>query len=337
MASIISPKNVGKLIIADAVASETTNSTFVATGSVGEIVVVKADGSAAAANLPFKVLVKNSANQAGVDASDTIDPKQIDYVTLGAYSVEVPKIVTVSGFTGNATVNATYRVSIKLFDAIQSPENFRHVHGFYVTPAVGTVTHATVLAELVKSLNGSLKRSGEINFISTAVSGTTLVVTATNQSFILGKDSGDATQFEVEQSVTDNSPTSLATSGSSYSILTIATTQAPKPGVGTGKQVALAEYALKGYENADYGREMGYPNNFNVNYKANKTGTYNTVVIGFHKDREGVNVERQFKELTVCMPFTVGTIATNAAINGYLAKLRIVAPNVTIPANLAVV
>lgn len=337
MASIISPKNVGKLIIADAVASETTNSTFAATGSVGELVVVKSDGAAITANLPFKVLVKNNTLQAGVDASDTIDPKQIDYVTLGAYQAEVPKIVTVSGFTGNAIVGATYRVSLRLFDAIQSPENFRFVHGFYVTPAVGVVTHATVLAELVKSLNASLKRSGEINFISTAVVGTTLVVTAINQSFILGKDSGDATQFEVEVNVQDNSPASLAVSGSSYSILTTTTTQAPKPGVGTGKQVALAEYALKGYENADYGREMGYPNNFNVDYKANKTGTYNTVVIGFHKDREGVNVERQFKELTVVMPFTVGSIATNAAINEYLAKLRIVAPNVTIPANLVVV
>lgn len=337
MASIISPKNVGKLIIADAVASETTNSTFVATGSVGEIVVVKSDGAAAAANLPFKVLVKNSALQAGVDASDTIDPKQIDYVKLGAYAAEVPKIIAVTGFTGNATNNATYRVSIRKFDGIQSPENFRHIHGFYVTPNTGTTTHATVLAELVKSLNASLKRSGEINQVEASVSSTTLLVTGKVQSFILGKDSGEPVQFEVEYSVKDNSPATLAAAGTSYYILAVATTQGIKPGVGTGKQVALAEYSLKGYENADYGREMGFPNNFNVTYLANKAGTYNTVVVGFHKDREGVNVERQFKELTVCMPFTVGTIASNAAINGYLAKLRVVAPNAGVPADLAVV
>lgn len=333
MASIISPKNVGKLIIANAVASETTNSTFVATGSVDEIVVVSANGAAAAANVPFKVLVKNSTAQAGVDASDTIDPKQIDYVKLGAYQAEVGKVVTVSGFSGNATNNATYRVSIKLFDGIQSPENFRHIHGFYVTPSTGTTTHATVAAGLVANLNGSLKRSGEINFISAAVSGTTIVVTAAVQSFILGKDSGDPTQFEVEQSVKDNSPATLEAMGTSYNILSIATTTAAKPGVGTGKQVALAEYALKGYENADYGREMGFPNNFNVTLKANKNANYNTVVIGFHKDRDGVNVERQFKELTVCMPYT--DLASNDNINDYLAQLRIVAPDVTIPADLA--
>lgn len=337
MASIISPKNVGKLIIADAVASETTNSTFVATGSVGELAVVKSDGAVAAANLPFKVVVKNSTLQTGVDASPTVDPKKIDYVKLGAYEAETPKVITVSGFTANATNNATYRVSIRKFDGIQSPENFRHVHGFYVTPNTGITTHATVLTELVKSLNASLKRSGEINEVEASEVGTDLLVSGKVQSFILGKDSGDATQFEVEYSVKDNSPETLAAAGTSYYLLTVATTQGVNPGVGTGKQVALAEYSLKGYENADYGREIGFPNNFNVTYLANKAGTYNTVVMGYHDTREGTVVENQFKELTVCMPFVVGTIASNAAINGYLAKLRIVAPNATIPADLAVI
>lgn len=337
MASIISPKNVGKLIIATAVATETTNSTFVATADVGEIGVYKADGAALAANLPYKVVFKKSSAQAGVDASPTINPLKIDYVKLGAYAAEVPQIITVSGFTGNATNNATYRVSIRKFDGIQSPENFRMIHGFYVTPNTGTTTHATVLTELVKSLNASLKRSGEINQIVASVSGTTLLVTGLVQSFILGKDSGDPTQFSVEYSVKDNSPATLAAAGTSYYLLSVATTQGIKPGVGTGKQVALAEYSLKGYENADYGREMGFPNNFNVTYLANPVGTYNTVVTGYHDTRDGVNVEKQHKELTVCMPYTVGTIASNAAINGYLAKLRVVAPNATIPADLPVV
>lgn len=334
MASIISPKNVGKLFIADAVASETTNSTFTASASNKEITVVKADGAAAAANLPFKVIYKQDSLDIPVDVSDTIDPKQIDYVKLGAFVAEAPKIVTVSGFTGNATNNATYRVSIKKFDGIQSPENFRHTHGFYVTPVSGTTTHATVLAGLVANLNASLKRAGELKEVEASVSGTDLVVTGKVQSFFLGKDAGDPIQFEVEVSVKDNSPATLAEAGSSYNILTVATTQAINPGVGTGKQVALAEYALKGYENTDYGREVSFPNNFNVTYVADKTANYNTVVIGFHKDREGVNVERQFKELTVCMPYT--DLASNAAINGFLAKLRVVAPDAVIPADLAV-
>ncbi len=334
MASIISPKNVGKLIIADAVASETTNSTFVATASIGELAVIKADGAAAAANLPFKVITKKDASNVGVDASDTIDPKQIDYVKLGAYSAEVPKIVTVSGFSGNAINNATYRVSIKKFDGIQSPENFRHTHGFYVTPNTGTTTHATVLAGLVANLNASLTRADELKEVEASVSGTTLVVTGKVQSFYLGKDAGDPIQFEVEVSVKDNSPATLAAAGTSYNILTVATTQGIKPGVGTGKQVALAEYSLKGYENADYGREMGFPNNFNVTLLADKNANYNTVVVGFHKDRDSVNVERQFKELTVVMPYT--NLASNAAINDYLAQLRIVAPDADIPEDLAV-
>lgn len=341
MASIISPKNVGKLIISSGIASQTTNSTFVASATVGQSAVVKADGSAAAANLPYKVIVKNSAatasGPAGIDASPTINPLKIDYVKLGAYQAEVAKVITISGFTSNAQANATYRVSIRKFDGIQSPENFREIHGFYVTPATGTVTHATVLTELVKSLNASLKRSGENKQIVVSESGTTMLVTGQVQGFILGKDAGDPVQFEVEYSIKDNSPATLALTGTSYYLLTVATTQGIKPGVGTGKQVALAEYALKGYENADYGREMGWPNNFNVTYLANPAGTYNTVVTGYHDTRDGVNVEKQFKELTVVMPFTVGSNASNAAINGYLAKLRIVAPNANIPADLPVV
>lgn len=333
MASIISPKNVGKLMIASAVATETTNTTFVATGSVGEVQVVKADGSAAAANLPFKIVHKKDTSLTGVDFSDTIDPKQIDYIKLGAYQAEVPKIITVSGFTGNAVANATYRVSIRKYDGIQSPENFRHVHGFYVTPAVGVVTHATVLAGLVANINASLKREDALKEMEASVSGTTLVVTGKVQSFYLGKDAGEPVQFDIEVSVKDNSPASLATVDTAYNILTVAVTQSIKAGVGTGKQVALAEYSLKGYENADYGREMGFPNNFNVTFLADKTANYNTVVIGFHKDREGVNVERQFKEVTVVMPFT--NLASNDNINDLLARLRVVAPDVSIPADLA--
>ena len=337
MASILSPKNVGKLVIATAVASETTNTTFVATAAVGKVQIVKSDGSAGAANLPFKLVHKKDTSLTGVDFSDTIDPKQLDYVKLGAYQAELPKIMNVAGFTGNAIVNATYRVSVRKYDGIQSPENFRHVHAFVVTPATGTVTHAAVLAELVLNLNSSLKREDALKELVASVSTSNLVVTGKVQTYFLGKDAGEPVQFEVEVSVKDNSPATLALVDTVYNILTVTTTQGIKPGVGTGKQVALAEYSLKGYENTDYGREAGFPYNFNQTYLASPAGTYNTVVLGFHKDREGVVVERQFKELTVVMPFTVGSNASNAAINGLLARLRVVAPNATIPADLAVV
>jgi len=337
MASIISPKNVGKLMVATAVASETTNSTFNSGASVGEVAIVKADGAALAANLPFKVVYKKDTSLVGVDASDTIDPLQIDYVKVGTYAAEVPKIITVSGFTGTPIANATYRVSIRKFDGIGSPENFRHVHGFVVTKVNNTLTYANILAELASNLNASLKRDNEFKEIQVTVSGSTLVFTGQVQAFKLGKDSGDPINFEVETSVKDNSPATLAAAGTSYDILTTTLTQGIKAGNGTGKQVALAEYSLIGYEDADYGREMGFPNNFDTTLLASPTGTYNSVVIGFHKDRTGTVVERQFKELTVVFPFTVGTIASNSITNDFLAKLRTVAPNAGVPANLAVV
>lgn len=334
MPSIVSPKNVGKLFIADAVASETTNSTFVATGSVKEVAVVKADGAAIAANLPFKVIYKKDTSSVGVDFSDTIDPKQIDYVKVGPYKAEVAQIKTVSGFTGAVIANATYRVSIRKYDGIQSPENFRHIHGFVVTPVNNTLTYTQILTQLAANLNASLKRSNEDKEIVVTVSGSTLVFTGQVQGFYLGKDAGDPVYFDIETSVQDNSPATLAEAGSNYNgLLTVTTTQGIVAGVGTGKQVAETEYSWKGYDNGDYGREAGFPNNFNVTYLANPAANYNTVIIGFHKDREHVNVERQFKELVVVFPFT--NLASNAATNAYLAKLRTVAPNVAIPADLA--
>lgn len=334
MSSIVSPKNVGKLFIADALATETTNSTFVATGSVKEVAVVKADGAAIAANLPFKVIYKKDTSLVGVDFSDTIDPKQIDYVKVGPYKAEQAQIVTVSGFTGTPIANATYRVSVRKYDGIQSPENFRMIHGFVVTPVNNTLTYTDILNQLAANLNSSLKRSGENKEIVVTVSGSTLVFTGQVQGFYLGKDAGDPVYFDIETSVKDNSPATLAAAGTSYNILTDTVTQGIIPGVGTGKQVAETEYSWKGYDNGDYGREAGFPNNFNVTYLANPAANYNTVIIGFHKDREGVNVERQFKELVVVFPYT--NIASNATTNAYLAKLRTVAPNAGVPADLAV-
>lgn len=335
MASIVSPKNVGKLMIATAVASETTNSTFVTGATVGEVAVVDAKGSAIVANQPFKVVFKKDNSLTGVDFSDTIDPKQIDFVKVGPYQAEQAQIVTVSGFTGTPIANATYRVSIRKYDGIGSPENFRHIHGFVVTPVNNTLTYPEILAQLRDNINASLKRDNEFKEIQVTVSGTSLVFTGQVQSFYLGKDAGDPVYFDIETSIKDNSPATLAAAGTSYTgILTVTQTQGVKPGVGTGKQVAQTEYSWRGYENADYGREMGFPNNFNVTPLANPAANYNTVVIAFHKDREGVNVERQFKELIVVMPFT--NLASNGNINALLAKLRTVAPNVVIPANLPV-
>jgi hypothetical protein len=342
MASILSPKNVGKLFIGTTVSSQSINSGFVNAATVGQVIFTKANGAVLAPNEPFKVSIKRNATATGVVSTETIDPKKIDYVKLGVYAPEVAKVVTVTnaGAATPARLNVTYKVSIRKYDGIQSPENFRYVDGFYVTSAVGTApTLGTVFIELAKYLNAELKRSGENDeiVVTTGGSGLTLIVTGQIQPAVLGKDAGDAVQFDVEVSVKDNSPASLATTGASYNDLTVATTTAAKYGNGTGKQVALAEYALKGYENADYGRAVGFPNNFNVTYLANPNGTYNTVVVGYHSTREYTNVENQFAELTIVMPFTVGSNATNDAINDVLDQLRIVAPGVSIPANLPIV
>lgn len=299
MAGIYSPKNVGKLIFGGAEAAETTARTFRSSASAGETKVLSADGSDVASGVNFKVFSKKADGT--VDVSDTIDPNKVTKVAVKAYQAESAKSVAITGFTGNVREDVTYRISIRRYDGIQSPENFDHIHAFYVSPAdTSGVSFTDVLTSLENSFNSSLVRMGLNDEFSVVAGASSLIISGKVQDYVLGKDQGDPVQFDIEVSIKPNSPETLAASTINYaSDLTITVVEPIVPGSGTAKQVANLEYFLDGYETTDYGREVGWPANFAFNAQTNPAGTYNSVQIAFYSEREYTNVERQHKELNV--------------------------------------
>jgi len=342
MAGTYSPRNVGKLLIA---ADGTTRAGDTITDYLGaavaanlEAAAINADGTALSADSPFKVYVKETDTSYGINFSDTIDPAKVKNVSVAAYTAPVERSIRATGFTGTVEDAATYRVSIRKFDHIQSPVNFRHIHGFYVSPADASgVAWATVIQEIAENLEAALLRENSIAEFTITQNADSIDVTAVAQPLQLGKKQGLPINFELEVSVKKNSPTDL-NGASDLGLLGTTVLQAGNQGgVGTGKQVADLEYFLKGYDNADYGREVGFPNNFDPTLIANINGIYNTVRIEFFSQRDYNNVENQLKELTVVFDKGTDVPANNAETNGFLAQLRTVLGAGNVPSDLPVV
>lgn len=331
MAGIYSPKNVGKLIFGGPLSAETTSRDFRANAPDGDVQVVSADGTAATLGKAFKVISRENQGITGVNISDKIEVDKITKIVASKFAPAVNKSVEVSGFTGTVLPNVTYRVSIRKYDHIQSPENFRHIHGFAVTgDTVGT--YADVLNELKANLDSTLLRENSIAEFDIVVDDTagTLTVTAKDTAYVQGKEQGDQILFDLEVSVRDNCPTDLCSNGYN-DVLTTTVLQENDPGQGTSKAVANLEYFLNGYETADYGREVGYPANFNFSPNAVADGEYNSVQISFYSQRDYTNVERQHKELTIVFNEPGGAVAD---VNAFLAQLRVVLGNDAVPVDL---
>lgn len=332
MAGIYSPKNVGKLIFGGALSAETTSKTFRASADVGEIQIISADGTAAAAGKDFKVFAKDNSGTTGVNVSDKIEVDKVNKVVVKKYAAPVQKSVDVTGFTGTPKANATYRVSIRKYDHIQSPENFRHIHGFAVT-GTDPGTYTAIMNEIKANLESALLRENSISDFNIVVGADKITITANPTEYVQGKIQGDQIQFDVEVSVKENSPATLNTDAYA-NVLSVVVVQEANPGQGTYKGVANLEYFLNGYETADYGREVGYPANFNFSPKAISSGIYNTVQLSFYSERETVNVERQPKELTIVFEESAGVTKVEL-VNAFLAVLRTVLGAGNVPADLA--
>lgn len=293
--SVFGPKQVEELIIGSAMATETTVGAFVDTASDKEIAVLARDGGALAEGKKFYVLQKTSGSSAkglNYEFSDEIDPKLIDKVVVKAYAAEVQKKVTVT-FNATVATNSVYEVMIRLFNdgGTLSVENFRHIIGSYVVGATAPAL-TVVIAGIKDTLEKSLLKEGNGMFTITSTS-TTLVITSNEQAVVPGKIVGRPVEFEVEafSKLEDMS-------GVNTGLLTVATTIAPHPGVGTGKYAVNLEWFTKGYKYDVY-RENGYPVNFATPVYADSTGTYNVIHILYKSQRTSTVVENQHKVLTI--------------------------------------
>ncbi len=335
--SLFGSRQVGELIVGNAVATETTVATFIASASDKELKVLSKDGSNVAAGKPFFVLQKANGIPGGFEFSDKVNPRYVERVTVKAYEPEVLGAFKVDGFTTAGTIAAkrTYEVEIRMQDQL-SPENFEIIQGYYVTGEVlGSDTATTVRNGLVASINKDLARRGNNEFTVVA-DGTGILITEKEQLNIPGKIDGRKISFSVVGKVFENVPTNGL--GGNLGLLTSVQTVAPKPGNGTGKFATNFEWFVKGYK-YDPDRLTGYPADFGdrTPYYTSKAGLYNTIQVIYYEPRTETSVERQHKVLTILVEKAANTLANNAATNAVLTDIRTaVSTFATVPANLPV-
>ncbi len=334
---MITPNQVGEIMIGNAVATETTAATFIASATDKELKVLSKDGTNVAAKKPFYVLQKADGIPGGFEFSDKVDPKYVEKVTLATYSPEVLGSFKVDGFNtaGLVAAKRTYEVEIRLEDQL-SPENFTLIQGYYVTGQVlGSDTATTVRDGVLLSLNKNLANRGGKEFTVTA-DNTGILVTEKAQAVRPGRDEGRKLKFTVTGKVFENVPTNGNTSNLGGLVTTkVATASA---GNGTGKYVLNAEYNLKGFK-YDPSREYGYPANFGnlTPTYASNAGIYNLINIVHYTPRTETSVERQYKVLTIAVDKGTNTLANNANTNAILTSIRTAVDTfATVPANLPV-
>lgn len=333
---MFTPNQVSELMVGNAVASETTAATFIASASDKELKVLSKDGTNVAAGKPFYVLQKATAAAGGFEFSDKVDPRYVEKVTVKAYAAEVLGAYKVDGFAtaGVPAAKRTYEVSIRLEDQL-SPENFTIISGYYVTGQVlGSDDGTSIRDGVLLSLNKNLTRRGGNEFTVVA-NGTGILITEKYQENDLGRIDGRKLLFTVQGKVFENVPTNGA--GSDLGVLTVTQTVAPFPGNGTGKWATNYEYFTKGMK-YDPNREFGWPANFanRTPYYAGVAGIYNVIQIKYFMPRNETSVERQYKVLTIIVDKGTDTLGNNAATNSVLTDIRTaVSTYATVPANLA--
>lgn len=301
--SVFGTNQVGEIIVGKTYAAEADIVDFIDNAVDGDIQVLSGDSSAVAAGKPFKILQKAANAAGGIEYTEVIDPQHINSVSAVAYTAPVARSLKVSGFTGTVRANATYEVFIRLLNdgGSLSPENFRMIPAFYVTPEdVTGLTFTTILNSLKADLDKALSReSNNLFTIAVDTGAGELSVTAGNTPFVLGKKDGRPVEFYLQAAVKSNGSTTQQ-SGTFYPDLTVETVAAGNPGVGTGNQIANLEWCRKGEKYSRY-RELGYPANFDTPYNADPASTYHVVTISYYKPRNYTNVEKQHRTLTIAV------------------------------------
>lgn len=337
--AVFGPNQREELLIGNAVASETTVSTFISSASNQELGVFSKDGTDVASGEKFYVLQKtNGPANVGLnyEFSDVVEPDKVNKVTLKAYQAEVQRVVTVTGFTGTPQANATYEVLIRLYDdgGALSTENFRIISGFYVTDS-STVSNQTIIDGIITDLRRGQQLEGDDLFTFANVGNNSITITSKRQVGDPAKDIADPIRFDVQVAVKSNGVDPATSSPTVYNLLTATVTTAGSPGAGTGKYVSNLEWFTRGYKYEAY-RQTGYPADFSQPaLYANYDGAYNMIHISYYSKNSVAGVEEQPKVLSLAVQFTPGTVSTNAATNAVLAKLRTVLGSSNVPADLA--
>jgi hypothetical protein len=331
--SIYGPNQVEEVIIGNAVASETTLATFIATASDKEIKILSADGSAPASGVDFKIFQKSAgvaAKGLNYEFSDVIGASNVEEVILKTYVAETLKSVVVSSFDAPAA-NTSYAVEIRLFQdgGTLSPENFAVITGYYnigsIVPAI-----AVVIQGLADSLNANLTKRGGGEAVVTN-DATTLTISALDQAVVLGKIVGRPVEFDVTAKLF------LETSVNHENISSaVVTVTEGNPGVGTAKYARNLEWFTKGYKYDAY-RQTGFPADFTerVPVYASVAGVYNVIHIKYKSSRISPTLEEQPRVLTIFIDKVSDDLANNAETNSVLDDLQLILGAANVPSDLS--
>ena len=337
--SIYGPNQVEELIIGNAVASETTLATFIASASDQEIKILSADGTAPAAGEDFKVFQKTAGSASkglNYEFSDVIGANNVEEVILKTYVAESQKSVRVEGFDGNLVANTTYAVEIRLFQdgGTLSPENFATITGYYVSGASAPASAAVVRDGIVDSLNANLTKRGGGEFVITTpdTTETDILITGAAQEVVKGKITGRQIEFDVTAKQFNNA----AVNHENLGLLTTTLVSNNVPGVGTAKYAINLEWFTKGYKYEAY-RQTGFPADFTERtpFYASATGVYNVIHIKYKSNRISPTVEEQPRVLTILIDKGTDTLANNASTNAVLDDLQLILGAANVPADLA--
>ncbi len=335
-----SQNTVREILVASALASETTLPTFVASASTGEVAVVAADGSAVGYGKPFVVVLKTAD---GIIKSDVVDPTKVFSYKAVPYVARVLRAITISaiGVPATAGQKAEYIVDIRVYNhGSLSVENFKIFHGHYVlTQTSGPLTAQVVVDGLIDNLNKNFSKepgaTSTTNPLFTFARGSsgansTLIITAKDQILELGKREGRPIEFDVELKI--KVPETQAALSSTKTI-----TAAGNPGTGTGRQVALMEYFYRG-NRGDQLRGLSFPYNWPTTTKtlSDPTAAYDLVEVKHFVAGDGLNALIMPKELTIATLESADIANTLAAtIDAFVAPTLASLSNVnsTAPTN----
>jgi len=299
--SVFGFNQVGEMIIGKTYASESNIPDFISDAAEDSVQMLSSDSTAVALNKPFKVLQKTSSASGNIEFTEEIDPKNIISIKTAAYQAPVDRVLTIEGFTGTIRPNATYEVFIRLLNdgGSLSPENFRFIPAFYVTPDdVTGLTFADILNDLKANLDKSLAREGNTSLTVAVDTGDgELSVTGGATPFSLGKLDGRPVEYELQAAVRSNGD-STNQSGNYFNDLTVVTTEPGSKGSGAGTDVANLEWFIKGNKYTRY-RDLGGPVGFDTPYLINPGSTYHIVNIAYYQERAYTNVEKQHRALYV--------------------------------------
>lgn len=299
--SVFGPIQTGDLLVGKTYGAQANIPAFIASATDGDIQVLSLDSSAVAAGKKFKVFQKAAAAAGGIEYSEGIDPANVISIDAKAYTAPTSRKLYVDGFTGTVRNNVTYEVWIRLYNdgGTLSPENFRMIPGFYVTPADASgLVMNDVMTGIKDNLDATLaKESNGLFTIAINDPGAgQLSVTGGVTSFVLGKKDGRPVEFDLQAAVRDNGSGTVLP-GTYYDDLSIVVSAAGSPGVGTGNQAANLEWFYSGYKYSRY-RDQEYPANFSTPYYVDSVNrTYHVVTINYYKERSYTNVEKQHRTL----------------------------------------